>query len=51
MNNETVFGLSGEKVGCVVREGNEWVAYTISDVEAYRGADYLLACWTLQGRA
>lgn len=48
---ESVFGICGEKVGVVVQEGGEWVAYNMSDVEVYRGLGYLEAAWTLQGRA
>jgi hypothetical protein len=52
MNSEnTVLDIHGNKVGVVVREGNEWAAYSLSDLEVYRGRDYLLACWTLQGDA
>lgn len=51
MNTETIYGADGSKVGTVTFEGTEWVAYTMGDVEAYRGVSFLLACWTLQGRA
>jgi hypothetical protein len=51
MQTETVFGEGDSKVGVVVREGQEWAAYNLSDIEVYRGTSYLLACWTLQDRA
>lgn len=50
-NDETVYGINGSKVGTLVREGAEWVAYSLSDLEVYRGPCANLACWTLQGRA
>lgn len=49
-NTENVYGINGEKVGVIVREGGEWVAYNLSDVEAYRGPSHNVACWTLQDR-
>jgi hypothetical protein len=48
---ETVYGINGEKVGTVVREGSEWAAYNLSDYEVYRGASANTATWTLQDRA
>lgn len=51
MNNaNTVYGIDGGKVGVVVQEGNEWVAYNMSDMEVYRGTSANVAAWTLQGR-
>lgn len=47
---ETVYGINGDKVGTVVREGSDWVAYSLSDLEVYRGPCANLAAWTLQGR-
>lgn len=45
---ETVYSDKGvTKVGVVVREGCEWVAYDLSDFEVYRGSSYLMAVWTL----
>jgi len=46
---ETVYGIDGSKVGVVVKEGSEWVAYNLSDIEVYRGAGFSEACWTLNG--
>lgn len=46
-NLETVYGVDGSKVGVTVREGSDWVAYNLSDVEVYRGNDGLLAAWVL----
>jgi hypothetical protein len=50
-NSETVYGIDGAKVGVVVLEGTDWVAYSLSDLEVYRGPSANIACWTLQGRA
>lgn len=50
-HEETVYGISGEKVGMLVREGADWVAYNMSDFEVYRGPSASIACWTLQDRA
>jgi hypothetical protein len=47
---EAVFGINGEKVGVLVKEGAEWVAYNLSDIEVYRGNCANTACWTLQDR-
>ncbi len=51
MNNEAVYGIDGSKVGTLVQEGADWVAYSLSDIEVYRGPSANIACWTLQGRA
>lgn len=51
MEESTVYGSNGEKVGTIVREGAEWVAYSLSDLEVYRGSSHNLAAWTLQGDA
>lgn len=53
MNNENnggdkVFGFNGEFVGTVVREGGEWVAYGLNDIEQYRGPHYMAACDSLR---
>jgi hypothetical protein len=47
----TVYGFDGSKVGVVVKEGSDWAAYNLSDIEVYRGPWYTVACHTLQGTA
>jgi hypothetical protein len=48
---ETVYGIGGDVVGVLVKEGSEWVAYNLSDIEVYRGDSANQACWVLQDRA
>lgn len=46
--DKTVYDINGDKVGVVEHEGDEWVAYNLSDIEVYRGRGFLDACWKLQ---
>ena len=48
-STDTIFTYAGDKAGTVVREGADYVAYNMSDMEVYRGPYFLNAAEACRG--